>query len=79
MYIRDVTATPRRTEEIAELARELRKADADLVLTDSTLEMARHAHARGWIPGAAIDEIAAEVRREGAPPARGLRAAARET
>jgi phosphatidate phosphatase APP1 len=75
VYIRDVTATPRRTEQICELARELRRADADLVLTDSTLEMARHAQARGWIPSAAIDEIATEVSREGAPPSTGMPAA----
>jgi phosphatidate phosphatase APP1 len=74
VYIRDVTSTTKRTEQIRELARELRKADADLVLTDSTLEMARHAEARGWIPAAAMDEIANEVRREGAPPATGLAA-----
>jgi phosphatidate phosphatase APP1 len=69
VYIRDVTGTARRTAEITRLALELRRADADLVLTDSTLEMARHAAHRGWIPHSAIAEIAAEVSREGAPMA----------
>jgi phosphatidate phosphatase APP1 len=68
VYIRDVTGNARRTEEIHELARELRKAGADLVLTDSTLAMAHHAVTSGWIAPAAIDEIEREVTREGAPP-----------
>lgn len=72
VYIRDVTGTARRTEEIHDLARELRNAGADLVLTDSTLAMAHHALTSGWIAPAAIDEIEREVTREGAPahPAR---------
>ncbi len=67
VYIRDVTVTARRTEEIQVLAHELRKAGADLVLTDSTLAMAHHAVGSGWIAPAAIDEIEREVSREGAP------------
>lgn len=67
VYIRDVTGTARRTEEIQVLARELRKAGADLVLTDSTLAMAHHAVGSGWIKPAAIDEIEREVSRDGAP------------
>jgi phosphatidate phosphatase APP1 len=68
VYIRDVTGTARRTEEIQTLAHELRKAGADLVLTDSTLAMAHHAATSGWIAPTAIDDIEREVSREGAPP-----------
>jgi phosphatidate phosphatase APP1 len=68
VYIRDVTGDAQRTGEIQVLAQELRKASAELVLTDSTLDMAHHAVASGWIAPATIDEIEREVTREGAPP-----------
>jgi phosphatidate phosphatase APP1 len=49
VYIRDVSRSPRRTAAIRELAAELARAGADLVLSTDTLAMAEHAAGQGWI------------------------------
>jgi phosphatidate phosphatase APP1 len=49
VYIRDVSDSPSRNREIEELAREVAKANVDLLLTADTTAMARHAARRGWI------------------------------
>ncbi|WP_199350906.1 App1 family protein [Haliangium ochraceum] len=67
VYIRDVTGDEGRASTIHGLGRELTKAGADLILSDSTLEMAEHALARGWIDEDALREMRREVSREGRP------------
>ncbi|MFW6050938.1 MAG: App1 family protein [Myxococcota bacterium] len=49
IYIRDVTASPRREAELEALAEQARRAGTELVLAPDTVSAARHAAARGLI------------------------------
>jgi phosphatidate phosphatase APP1 len=63
IYIRNVTPDPKRAERIRALAREVSEARSELLLAKDSGEVATHALDRGWIDGAALERILAEVRR----------------
>jgi phosphatidate phosphatase APP1 len=64
IYIRNVTPDPARAERIRALAREVSDARSELVLAADTSDVAAHALDRGWIDGAALARVLADVRRE---------------
>lgn len=64
VYIRDVTPGPARREAVQKLAAAVESAGSTLILAADTLAMAAHAAAQGWIAGAALGEISAEIAEE---------------
>jgi phosphatidate phosphatase APP1 len=60
IYIRDVSADPKRDEAIQRLGADLAKTGADLVFAADTLVMARHAAERGLIAKKALGEVGQE-------------------
>jgi phosphatidate phosphatase APP1 len=67
VYIRSVSQTDRRRESVQKLATEVEAAGSTLLLTGSTLAMARHAVDNGWIAPEALDAIRAEKARDEQP------------
>ena len=57
VYIRDVSEQAERKEAIQALAEEVARDNAELVLVPDTVSAARHAAARGWIPGDAVPRV----------------------
>ncbi|MFO7537501.1 MAG: phosphatase domain-containing protein [Chloroflexota bacterium] len=68
VYIRSVSRSDRRRESVQKLASEVAAAGSTLLLTDSTLEMAHHAAAQGWIAPESLEAIRAEKAQDEAPP-----------
>jgi len=69
VYIRDVTRTPARTAAVTRLAEELRAAQVPLVLSEHTLDAARHAASQGWIDADALAEVSDDkAKDEGTKP-----------
>ena len=64
IYIRNVTPDPRRADRIRALAREVSEAQSELLLVKDSSEVATHALDRGWIDGAALERVLADVGRE---------------
>jgi phosphatidate phosphatase APP1 len=64
IYIRNVTPDARRADRIRALAREVSEAQSELLLVKDSSEVATHALDRGWIDGAALDRVIADVERE---------------
>lgn len=64
IYIREVTRQARRIAAIEALASQVAQAGSELILAESTLEMAGHAAAQGWITLEALAQVRAS---EGAP------------
>ena len=64
VYIRNVTTDPLRKAAINGLAEEIKTAGSTLVLADDTYACARHAVAKGWIPEAALADIAEEEKED---------------
>lgn len=62
IYIRNVTPDPARAERIRALAREVSDARSELLLAADSSEVAAHALDRGWIDGAALERVIADVR-----------------
>src|SRR5688500_11435279 len=62
IYIRNVTPAVSRAERIRALAREVSEAHSELVLAAVSGEVAAHALDRGWIDGAALERVLADVR-----------------
>ena len=62
IYIRNVTPDLARAERIRALAREVSDARSELLLATDSSEVAAHAVDRGWIDGAALERIIADVR-----------------
>lgn len=60
VYIRDVSGSKRRADEIGTLATELVEAGSTLVLTDDSRTMARHAVQAGFLSEAAAAAVAEE-------------------
>ncbi len=60
VYIRDVTRSTKRANEIGDLARELVEAGSALILTDDTRTMADHAVQAGFLSEAGADAVAKE-------------------
>ena len=63
IYIRNVTPDPVRAARIGALAREVSEARSELLLATDTAEVGAHALDRGWIDGAALERVIADVRR----------------
>jgi phosphatidate phosphatase APP1 len=63
IYIRNVTPDPARAERIRALAREVSQARSELLLAADSSDVAVHARDRGWLDGAALDRVLADVRR----------------
>ena len=61
IYIRDVSANPKRDQAIQQMAADLAKAGSSLVLAADTEAMARHAAAEGWIGDDTLAGITAEI------------------
>ncbi|MHB0857099.1 MAG: App1 family protein [Anaerolineae bacterium] len=68
VYIRNVSDSAKRAEEISRLAAEVVKAGSTLLLADDTLAAARHAAERGWIAPESLREIVGEKAFDEAPP-----------
>lgn len=64
VYIRDVSRSRRRAEEIAHLAREVAAAGSSLLLAEDTAAMARHAAEEGFISAEHVAEVEAEAQDE---------------
>ncbi len=64
VYIRTVSPDPERARAIRALAQEVAAAGRELVLADDSLSMARHAARKGWIPYAALSDVAAAQLRD---------------
>lgn len=64
IYIRSVVPEPGRIGAIEALGRELAEHDIDLLLAHDTLEAARHAAERGWVPPEATEDVARDRARE---------------
>jgi phosphatidate phosphatase APP1 len=64
IYIRNVTPDARRADRIRALAREVSEAQSELLLVKDSSEVATHALDRGWIDGAALERVLADVGRE---------------
>ncbi|HJP59686.1 MAG TPA: phosphatase domain-containing protein [Gemmatimonadaceae bacterium] len=62
IYIRDVTLNPVRSAQVKKLAEEVLAADSVLVLSEHTLDAARHAAEQGWIKVESLAEIGEEKR-----------------
>ncbi len=62
IYIRNVTPAVSRAERIRALAREVSEAHSELLLAVDSGEVAAHALDRGWIDGAALERVLADVR-----------------
>ncbi len=67
VYIRSVSPDDRRRASVQRLAEEVAAAGSTLILTSSTLAMARHAIDQGWLAPEALDAIRAEKLRDEAP------------
>ena len=57
IYIRDVNQNPKRTESIRVLNERIAVKGVPLILAASTLPMAEHAAAQGWISSQALEEV----------------------
>ena len=57
VYIRDVSEKAGRKEAVQELAKEVARDNAELVLVPDTVSAARHAAARGWITGDTVSHV----------------------
>ncbi len=68
VYIRNVSVDLKRPEAIRELAKKVLEAGSTMILADDTLAFAKHAVEQGWILADTLDEIAAEVEKDKAPP-----------
>ncbi len=68
IYIRNVSRDLKRPEAIRKLAEKVVAAGSVLILADSTLPMAEHAVAQGWISPDALAEIRDDKRKDEAPP-----------
>lgn len=64
IYIRSVVPDPSRIETVGALSRELAEHEIDLLLAHDTLEAARHAAERGWVPPEAIEKVGRDRDRE---------------
>lgn len=62
IYIRDVTRNAARSAAIATLAAQVSAARAELVLSEVTIDAARHAAAQGWIRPDSLTDIQDEKR-----------------
>jgi phosphatidate phosphatase APP1 len=60
VYIRNVSSSTARWDEIEELARELEREGSPLILASDSFAMARHAAERGFISTGDLDEVIAE-------------------
>jgi phosphatidate phosphatase APP1 len=68
VYIRNVSADPRRAEAIGRLSEEVRLKGSVLLLSDDTAASARHAAARGWIGDDGLRRVEAAVSSAAARP-----------
>lgn len=69
IYIRDVGATPLRRGAVEQLVREVHGSGVPLVLAETTLAIAEHAAAQGWIDAAHLPAVREEKREdEGTSP-----------
>ena len=57
VYIRDVSGSSTRENEIAKLAEEVQKSGASLMLADDSYAMARHAAEHGYISESALSKV----------------------
>ncbi len=64
IYIRSVVPHRARIDAVEMLGQELASQGIDLVLAQDTVDAARHAAARGWIPEAAVESVAVDRARE---------------
>ncbi len=64
IYIRSVVPDRARIEAVGMLGKELADHGIDLVLAQDTVDAARHAAARGWIPAVAVESVAVDRARE---------------
>jgi phosphatidate phosphatase APP1 len=64
IYIRSVVPDRARIDAVEVLGQELADHGIDLVLAHDTVDAARHAAARGWIPAAAVESVAVDRARE---------------
>lgn len=64
IYIRSVVPDPARIEAVELLAGELAEHGIDLVLAHDTVDAARHAADRGWIPEIAVRGVSVDRARE---------------
>ena len=68
VYIRNVSRDLERAEEVQTLAKEVMAAGSDLILAADTVEIAKHAIAKGWIREDRLPEIMGEKVKDQAPP-----------
>lgn len=72
IYIRNVTPDPARVAAVEELATQVHRSGAELVLVADSEGAAVHAAARGYIDAASLAQIRGDVERDSRPgPARG--------
>ena len=64
VYIRSASPDPDRVSAIQALAEEVTAAGSELILAEDSLSMAGHAARRGWIPYAALSEVASAQLRD---------------
>ena len=57
VYIRDVSRSPARSAAIKVLAQQVLVSASELVLAETTLELAQHAAAKGWIDPVRVGEV----------------------
>jgi phosphatidate phosphatase APP1 len=67
IYIRNVSQSPRRTEEIKKLAKRVIDAGSSLVLADNSEAMAKHAAEQGWIQEEMIPHVRSDRERDEQP------------
>jgi phosphatidate phosphatase APP1 len=68
VYIRKVAENAARNAELENLSRELEKAGSPLVITEDTMEMARHAVSAGFIEERRLDALRSEMAAGEGPP-----------
>jgi phosphatidate phosphatase APP1 len=68
IYIRDVARSPRRAGSLAAAAARAAAVGSPMVVAATTMDIARDAAARGWLPPAALAEVAAGHDRDAQRP-----------
>lgn len=68
VYIRNVSRNPERPDQLKKLAQQVLEAGSTMILAETTVPLAEHAAAQGWIEPARVVEVQVEKEIDAGPP-----------